>query len=57
MASCTSPSGVLDETDGPMLKTGIQGFNGATILRPRRAADRPDPERLGVRFERFQAVA
>ena len=48
---------LLREIDGPMLRNGLQGFHGATILQPRRAADRPDPERLGVRFERFQAVA
>jgi putative restriction endonuclease len=40
-----------------MLRAGLQGFHGATILQPRRAADRPDPERLEVRFEQFRAVA
>ena len=48
---------LLDEIDGPMLRTGLQGFHGAAILQPRRAADRPDPERLEVRFEQFRAVA
>jgi putative restriction endonuclease len=48
---------LLRETDGPMLQTGLQGFHGAAMLQPRRAADRPDPERLEVRFERFRAVA
>jgi putative restriction endonuclease len=45
-----------EEEDGPMLRDGLQGFHGAAILRPRRLQDQPDPERLGVRFERFAAV-
>lgn len=48
---------LLDEIDGPMLRTGLQGFHGAAILQPRRAADRPDPGRLEVRFEQFRAAA
>ena len=48
---------LLREVDGPMLQTGLQGFHGAMILQPRRAIDRPDPERLEVRFEMFRAVA
>jgi len=45
------------ETDGPMLRSGLQGFHGATILQPRRAEERPDPERLEVRFARFRDAA
>jgi putative restriction endonuclease len=48
---------LLDEIDGPMLRRGIQGFHGAAILQPRRPADRPDPERLQLRFEQFRAAA
>jgi putative restriction endonuclease len=48
---------VLRETDGPMLRTGLQGFHGAAILQPRRTVDRPDPERLEIRYERFRTVA
>jgi putative restriction endonuclease len=48
---------VLREIDGPMLRTGLQGFHGAAILQPPRAVDRPDPQRLEVRFARFRAVA
>ena len=47
---------LLDERDGPMLKTGLQGFHGASITLPRRPPDRPDPARLGQRFERFAAA-
>jgi putative restriction endonuclease len=45
------------ETDGPMLRTGLQSFHGQGILLPRRVADHPDPERLEVRFARFHDAA
>jgi putative restriction endonuclease len=48
---------LLDEVDGPMLANGIQHFHGAAILQPGRRDERPDPERLAIRFERFRAVA
>ncbi|WP_051323781.1 HNH endonuclease [Candidatus Solirubrobacter pratensis] len=48
---------LLDETDGPMLRTGLQGFHGAPIAVPRRPEDRPDPTRLEARFERFARAA
>ena len=45
------------EVDGPMLRTGLQGFHGEAITVPRRPADRPDPLRLESRFERFLHAA
>ena len=48
---------LLDERDGPMLREGLQGFHGAQIRRPRRREDHPDPARLAVRFEAFEAAA
>lgn len=48
---------LLDEVDGPMLRTGLQGFHGAAILQPRRTDERPDPGRLERRFERFTEAA
>ncbi len=48
---------LLDETDGPMLRTGLQGFHGQAITLPRRPQDRPDPVRLELRFERFERAA
>jgi putative restriction endonuclease len=48
---------LLDEVDGPMLANGIQHFHGAAILQPSRVDERPDPERLAIRFERFREVA
>jgi len=48
---------LLDRTDGPMLRHGLQGFHGATILQPRLPEERPDPLRLEVRFEQFRRAA
>jgi hypothetical protein len=48
---------LLREHDGPMLNAGLQGFHGSAIAQPRWVANRPDPARLGVRFEQFRAVA
>jgi putative restriction endonuclease len=48
---------LLEEIDGPMLRTGLQGFHGARITLPRREEDRPDPIRLESRFERFVRAA
>jgi putative restriction endonuclease len=47
---------LLHEIDGPMLKNGLQHFHGARILQPSRLADRPDRERLALRFESFEAA-
>ncbi len=47
---------VLDEHDGPMLRSGLQSFHGERIAMPSRADDRPDPERLRLRFQRFLAA-
>ncbi|MDQ3587258.1 MAG: HNH endonuclease [Actinomycetota bacterium] len=58
------PSGVVhiakalrEDSDGPMLREGLQGFHGASILQPKRPADRPEPDRLALRFERFSLSA
>jgi putative restriction endonuclease len=48
---------LLEESDGPMLRTGLQGFHGAAITVPRRPEDRPDPARLESRFARFARTA
>jgi putative restriction endonuclease len=48
---------LLREPDGPMLRTGLQGFHGERIAVPRRADERPDPARLELRFARFVAAA
>jgi putative restriction endonuclease len=45
---------VLLEADGPMLRHGLQGFHGQRIHVPARAPERPDPDRLRERYERFR---
>jgi putative restriction endonuclease len=45
---------LLDEVDGPMLQYGLQAMHGTTISIPATASERPDPDRLAVRFERFR---
>ncbi len=47
---------LLDDEDGPMLEL-LKGFHNAPLHLPRRAVDRPDPERLDARFEQFLALA
>lgn len=47
---------VLLETDGPMLRHGLQGLHGSRIYIPRRSGARPDPELLEWRFRRFREV-
>jgi putative restriction endonuclease len=48
---------VLQETDGPMLVHGLQGFNGQLIRLPRVERQRPDRERLEARYELFRHAA
>jgi putative restriction endonuclease len=45
---------VLREPDGPMLRHGLQGFQGARIHVPRRADLRPDRAFVGERYELFK---
>lgn len=47
---------ILEEVDGPMLKHGLQGLEGQSILVPSRRMERPDEERLGERFAAFLAA-
>ena len=46
---------LLAEVDGPMLKHGLQEMHGTTIELPARKAERPDPDRLAIRFDQFRA--
>jgi putative restriction endonuclease len=48
---------ILDEVDGPMLRHGLQEMHGARIHVPRAPRERPDPERLELRYERFLSAA
>jgi putative restriction endonuclease len=47
-------SDILEEVDGPMLQHGLQGLHGKQILLPRHRTDRPDRDRLSMRFEQFR---
>jgi putative restriction endonuclease len=46
-----------DESDGPMLREGLQGFHGRGIVLPQRPGDRPDRDRLAQRFKGFSTAA
>jgi putative restriction endonuclease len=43
----------LAEIDGPMLQYGLQSMHGRTLSVPRLTTERPDPERLDVRYRQF----
>ena len=45
----------LIQKDGPMLEV-LKRLNGETIYPPNRDKDRPDRDRLALRFERFKAA-
>lgn len=44
---------VLEEIDGPMLKYGIQEMHGQKIILPGKVENRPDKQRLELRFNHF----
>lgn len=46
---------LLGQRDGPMLEA-LKQLEGGTIHLPNRVKDRPDRERLALRFERFKAA-
>ena len=48
---------VLDDSDGPMLIHGLQGFHGSRLVVPRALASRPDPLLLEARYELFRNSA
>ena len=44
---------LLEIRDGPFLEFGLKGIVGQVIQLPRRSEDRPDRDRLAIRFEQF----
>jgi putative restriction endonuclease len=48
-------SSLMEESDGPMLRHGLQEMDRRLLALPVRAADRPSQERLAERFEEFLA--
>lgn len=48
---------VLDETDGPVLKYGLQKLQGSRLFLPQSEKQWPNRDTLEWRFERFKAAA
>jgi len=48
---------VLDESDGPVLRYGLQQLHGSRLILPRADEQWPDRAALQWRFERFKAAA
>lgn len=44
---------LLEETDGPMLRYGLQGMHGVRLTLPEQRRDRPDADRLNQRYAEF----
>jgi len=44
---------ILSETDGPMLEPGIKEMDKTKLWVPAAAGEKPDPDRLDVRFKEF----
>jgi len=47
---------MLGQSDGPMLEA-LKRLEGGTIHLPKRTKNRPDRDRLGLRYERFKSAA
>jgi putative restriction endonuclease len=45
---------VLEEADGPMLKHGLQDFQGARLVLPRHSSLHPNPEFLAERYRIYR---
>ena len=50
-------SDVLAEIDGPMLRYGLQQHHGDVLHLPRAAIDRPDRDRLEIRYHEFRRAS
>ena len=44
---------ILEETDGPMLRYGLQSLNDGRLQLPAKRKDYPDRERLDLRYSLF----
>jgi len=51
----TKRVGLLAQNDGPMLEA-LKELRGTTVHSPNRTRDRPDRDRLAMRFGRFVAA-
>jgi putative restriction endonuclease len=43
--------------DGPFLELGLKSIDRSLIVMPRRREDRPDRDRLALRFDTFRKAA
>ena len=48
---------ILNEIDGPMLMHGLQGVDHQQLIVPRRLDQRPNPEFLAERYQRFRKAS
>jgi len=48
---------ILEEEDGPMLRHGLQGFQGERITVPGSARLKPQPDFLAERYELFRKAS
>jgi len=48
---------VLKESDGPMLRHGLQGLHNSSLVLPTARHNHPDRDRLRERYERYSRVA
>jgi putative restriction endonuclease len=48
---------ILEETDGPMLRVGLQGFQNSVIWTPHAANLKPNPEFLEERYALFRKAS
>ncbi len=48
---------VLRESDGPMLRHGLQGLHGSSLILPASKHNYPDRDRLRERYDRYSQVA
>jgi putative restriction endonuclease len=48
---------ILKEIDGPMLRHGLQAHHGSKIILPRSHQDRPNTERLELRYDQFRQAS
>ncbi len=45
---------LLYEIDGPMLRHGIQEIHNRQLILPKKQLEKPDRDRLALRFEQFR---
>jgi putative restriction endonuclease len=48
---------LMEETDGPMLRHGLQEMNDRRLALPKRSSDHPSRDRLAERFDEFLAAS